>query len=115
VIALEEYYSKTGIHDVELFLFTDNMVSENAFYRGPSSSPILFELVLRLRRLEMHGGWKLHVIHIAVNLMIQQGTDRLSWVDMMPGVVGGVDMLSFVPLGRGADERSRRLKRWVHT
>jgi hypothetical protein len=40
VIALEEYYSKTGIHDVELFMFTDNMVSENAFYRGTSSSPI---------------------------------------------------------------------------
>jgi hypothetical protein len=31
VTALEEYYPKTGIHYVELFMFTDNIVSENAF------------------------------------------------------------------------------------
>jgi hypothetical protein len=30
VIALEEYCLKTGIHDVELFMFTDTIVSENA-------------------------------------------------------------------------------------
>jgi hypothetical protein len=75
VIALEEYYSKTGIHDVEFFMFTYNMVSENAFYRGTSRSPILFKLVLQLRLLEIHGGWKLHVIHISGKRMIQQGTD----------------------------------------
>jgi hypothetical protein len=97
-IVLEEYYLNTGIHDLELFMFTDNIVSENAFCRGTSSSPILFELVLWLRLLEMHGGWKLHVIHIAGKRMIQQGTDGLSRGDMMPGVMGGVDMLSLVPL-----------------
>jgi hypothetical protein len=90
---------------VELFIFTDNMVSENAFYRGTSSSPILFELVLRLHLLEMHGGWKLHVIHISGKRTIQQGTDGLSQGDMMSGVMGGVDLLSFVPLGERADER----------
>jgi hypothetical protein len=115
VIALEEYYSKTEIHDVELFMFTDNMVSENEFYRGTSSSPILFELVMRPRLLEMHGGWKLHVIHISGKRMIQQGTDGLYKGDMMSGFMGGVDMLSFVTLGKGADDRSGRLKRWVHT
>jgi hypothetical protein len=115
VIALEEYYSKTGIHDVELFMFTYNMVSENAFYIGTSSSPILFELVLWLRLLKMHGGWKLHVIHIAGKCMIQKGTDGLSQGDMMSGIMGGVDMLSFVPLGKGADERSGSLKRWLRT
>jgi hypothetical protein len=34
---------------------------------------------------------------------------------MMYVVMGGVDMLSFVPLGKGAYERSGSLKRWVHT
>jgi hypothetical protein len=115
VIALEEYYSKTGIHDVELFMLTDNMVSDNEFYRGTSSSPILFELVLRLRLLEMHGSWKLHVIHITGKRMIQQDTDGLYRGYMMSGVMGGVDMLSFVPLGKIADERSGSLKHWVHT
>jgi hypothetical protein len=114
VIAFEEYYSKTGVHDVELFMFTDNTVSENAFYRGTSVSPILFELVLRLHLLEMHGGWKLHVIHIAVKRMIQQCTDGLYRGDMMSGVMGGVDMLPSVTLGKGADDRSGSLKHWVH-
>jgi hypothetical protein len=115
VIALGEYYSKTGIHNVELLMFSDNMVSENAFYIGTSSSPILFELVMWLHLLEMHGGWKLHAIHIAGKRMIQQGTDGLSRGDMMSGVMRGVDMLSFVPLGKGVDERSGSLKRWVYT
>jgi hypothetical protein len=115
VIALEEYYSNTGIHNVELFMFTYNMVSENEFYRGTSRSPILFELVLPLRLLEMHGGWKLHVIHISGKRMIQKGTDGLSRGDMMSGVMGGVEMLSFVPLGKGADESSGSLNHWVHT
>jgi hypothetical protein len=70
VIALEEYYSNTCIHDVDFFMFTENMVSENAFYRGTSSSPILFELVLQIHLLEMHDGWKLHVIHIYGKRMI---------------------------------------------
>jgi hypothetical protein len=60
VITLEEYLLKTGILDVELFMFTNRFVSENAFY-----SPILFKLVLRICLLEMHGAWKLHVIHIS--------------------------------------------------
>jgi hypothetical protein len=78
VIALEEYFLKMGIHDVELFMFTDNFVSQNVFYRGTSSSPILFELVLRLGLLEMHGGWKLRVFHISGKRMIQKGMDELS-------------------------------------
>jgi hypothetical protein len=115
VIALEEYYSKTGIQDVELFMLAYNMVSENAFYRGTSSSPILFELVLRLDLLEIHGGWKLQVIHISGKRMIQKIMDGLSRGDMMSGVMGGADMLPFVPLEKGADERSGNLKHWAHT
>jgi hypothetical protein len=33
----------------------------------------------------------------------------------MSGVMGGVDILPFVPLGKRAEERSGSLKRWVHT
>jgi hypothetical protein len=96
-------------------MFTDNIVSENAFNGGISSSPILFDLVLRLLLLEMHGGWKLHVIHIAQKRMIQKGTDGLSQGEIMYGIMGGVEMLPFVPLGKRAHERSGRLKCWVHT
>jgi hypothetical protein len=113
VIALEEYFTKTEIHDVEMFMFTDNFVLENALYRGISSNPILFGLVLRLRLLGMHGGWNLHVIHIAAKRTIQQGTDGLSQGDMVSSAMGGVDILSFFPFGERADDHSGTLKRWV--
>jgi hypothetical protein len=63
----------------------------------------------------MHGGWKLHVIHVSGKRMIQKDTDGFSRVDIMSGVIGGVVMLSFVTLGKRADERSESLKRRVHT
>jgi hypothetical protein len=41
---------------IEVFMFTDNYVTECAYFRGTSSSSILFGLVLRLRKLELHSG-----------------------------------------------------------
>jgi hypothetical protein len=83
---------------IEVFMFTDNYVTECAYFRCTSSSPILFNLVLRLRKLELHVGWKIHVIHIAGTRMINQGMDGLSRGDMIAGVMGGADMLTFIPL-----------------
>jgi hypothetical protein len=40
----------------EIFLFTDNSTAERAYYKGTSSAEPLFELVLRLRKLEIHVG-----------------------------------------------------------
>jgi hypothetical protein len=50
---------------IEAFMSTDNYVTECSYFRGTSSSPILSDLVLRLRKLELHAGWKIHVIRIA--------------------------------------------------
>ena len=36
------------LQDVELFVFTDNLVFESVFYKGTSKIHLLFELVLRL-------------------------------------------------------------------
>jgi hypothetical protein len=63
---------------IEVFMFTDNYVMKCAYFRGTSSSPILFDLLLRLRKLELHAGLKIHVIHIAGTRMISQGMDGLS-------------------------------------
>jgi hypothetical protein len=41
---------------IEVFMFTDNFVMECAYFRGTSSSPILFKLVLLLCKLELHAG-----------------------------------------------------------
>jgi hypothetical protein len=94
-------------------MFTDNYVTECAYFKGTSSSPILFGLVLRLRKLELHSGWKIHVIHIAGTRMISQGTDGLSRGDMLTGVMGGADMLTFIPLALTAIERQPELMEWV--
>ena len=49
----------------EVFMFTDNSTSESAFYRGTSTSFLLFELVLRARRMEMLGQIFLRVVWVA--------------------------------------------------
>ncbi|KAL7571472.1 hypothetical protein ACA910_019224 [Epithemia clementina (nom. ined.)] len=88
----------------ELFIFTDNSTAESAFYCGTSKSKLLFELVLRLRKMEMHGVLFIHVIWVTGTQMIKQGTDGLSRGDLMNGVLSGQDMLTFVPLNRGVED-----------
>jgi len=94
----------------EVFLFTDNAVAEGAFYKGTSSSKKLFNLVLKLRLLEMKAGMKIHIIHIAGTRMIAQGTDGLSRGDSNEGVMQGKSMLDFVPLAKTCLRRSSKLK-----
>jgi hypothetical protein len=45
--------------------------------------------------------------------MISQGTDGLSRGDMLNGVMGGADMLTFIPLALTAVERQPELMEWV--
>jgi hypothetical protein len=84
-------------------------------FKGNSRSESLFELVLRLWLLEMHAGWKLHVVHISGTCMIRQGSDGLSRGDMLSGVMGSKAILSFIPLHLSALERSPKLKPWVES
>jgi hypothetical protein len=52
-----EYFAQAHLGAaIEVFMFTNNYVTECAYFRGTSSSTILFDLVLRLRRLELHSG-----------------------------------------------------------
>ena len=62
----------------ELWLFTDNTTAEGCFFRGGSSSKLLHELVLRLRRTEVEYDLTLHVVHVAGTRMIAKGTHGLS-------------------------------------
>ena len=103
------------VKGTEVFLFTDNAVAEGAFYKGTSSSKKLFNLVLKLRLLEMQSGMKIHIIHIAGTRMIGQGTDGLSRGDANEGVMQGRSMLDFVPLSQSCLDRSPQLEekiRW---
>ena len=96
-----------------MFIFTDNMVSESIAAKGSSTSKPLYDLVVKVYKLEMTHGCKISFIHVAGTRMISQGTDGLSRGEMYEGVMCGKSMLSFVPLHLGAAERSSRLVSWV--
>jgi hypothetical protein len=97
----------------ELFLFTDNFVTEWAYFRGSSKSKGLFNLILRLRALEMYGDLIIHLVWIAGMQMIEQGTDGISRGDLVTGVMSGTHMLTFSPLDTGMDQRAPWLVDWV--
>jgi hypothetical protein len=97
----------------ELFIFTDNMTTEAAFWKGSSQSRKLFELVLRLRKLEMEHDMIIHVVHISGRRMIEQGSGGLSRADHSEGVMQGNPMVDYVPLHLEPMEREPRLKPWL--
>jgi hypothetical protein len=113
VAALEDGVRTGDLLDAEIFLFTDN--STACYYKGNSPSKLLFQLILRLRVLEMSGQIRLHVIHVASSRMIAQGTDGLSRGDYTCGVMTGIPMLSYIPLHLSAMERRPQLLSWVQS
>jgi len=113
VSSLEHQHRMGYLRGSEILCFTDNSTAESVFYKGNTSSPRLFDLVLRLRRLEMTGSTILHVHHVAGTRMVHQGTDGLSRGDMTEGVMNGRSMLSFVPLDQGALERRPEIVDWI--
>jgi len=113
VDAVEELVTEQGLRGAEIFLFTDNSTAEGAFWKGNSSSRKLFDLVLRLKKLEWEFGLNLHVVHVAGKRMIAQGTDGMSRADFTEGVMAGHPMGNYVPLHLGVGERSRKLLDWT--
>lgn len=114
VLGFEEQLHKGNIpHGSEVFIFTDNDVTEKAFSKGSSKSKKLHELVIRLRKMEMKGELFIHVIWIAGTRMISQGTDSLSRGDLCSGVMAGDSYLSHIPINKGVPELEPELMRWL--
>ena len=113
VLAVEEAVKQGHLRDCELFLFTDNSTAEGAYYRGTSPSRLLFELVLRLRVLQVRTELVVHVIHVAGTRMIEVGVDGLSRGSTHEGIMTGRNMLEFMPLHLSALDRDASLKDWV--
>ena len=112
--ALEGACRTHKLSGCEILCFTDNTTAEAAFWKGTSKSPKLFELVLRLRKLEMSHDLILHVIHVSGRRMIAQGTDGLSRADHSEGVMKGTQkMEEFMPLHEDAFFRSPELRKFV--
>ncbi len=112
---LEAMGGKGDLEGREVFLFTDNMVSESIASRGSSTSKLLYELILRVYRLEMNYLCRIQFVHVAGTRMIQSGVDGLSRGDMYEGVMKGESMLSFVPLHKSAFEVCPALKDWIES
>lgn len=103
------------LFNAEFFLFTDNSTAEACFYKGSSTSKLLHELVLRLRKLEMDYNLTIHVVHVAGERMIAQGTDGGSRGSLLEGVLSGKPMLEFVDLAKTAIERHEPLLDWIRS
>jgi hypothetical protein len=99
----------------ELFLFTDNFVSERAFHNGSSKSRTLHQLVERIRAMEMVGAIFVHLVWVAGTRMIAQGTDGLSRGDLSNGVLGGEHMLQHVPLNETVLDRCFEAVEWLQS
>jgi len=111
--SLEVQNEKGSLKGSEVFLFTDNGTAESAYFKGTSSSKKLFQIVMRLRKMEFASGIKINFIHVAGSRIIQQGTDGLSRGGFSEGVMKGISILSFVPLHLTAWERASNLKQWL--
>lgn len=70
--------SLPDLEGAELFLYTDNSTAESTYYHGNSSNKFLFELIVKLRLLDMTSFLCLHLLHIAGTRMVSQGTDAIS-------------------------------------
>lgn len=115
VDTIEQEAESGFLSGTEMFLFTDNSVAEGCFYKGTSDSKKLFELVLRIRKIQLKYSLKLHVIHVSGTRMIVQGTDGVSRGNLLEGVMVGQNMLSFVPLNESAMDRSPNLLQWIRS
>ncbi len=60
VESLEVEVRDRGLTDTEIFLFTDNTTAVAACWKGSSKSEKLFDLILRLRLLEMNSDLIIH-------------------------------------------------------
>ena len=89
VEVLEAKAMDPNFRGFKVFLFTDNATAEACFYKGSSTNHSLFQLVLRLKRLELNLGCCFHSIHVAGTRMIVQGTDGISRGDLGEGVMQG--------------------------
>ena len=78
------------IGGTEIFLFTYNSVAEGAIFKVSSTSEKLFDLVLRLKMLEVEYDMILHFCHVTETIMIENGTDGLSRGNLLEGIMLGV-------------------------
>lgn len=116
LVEMVEAEWKAGrMQGVELFLCTDNQVSESCYYYATSTSEELFGLVVRLKMLELRGGLKIHILWVAGTRQIASGIDGLSRGNLSEGVMQGAPLCNFLELADPTHLRSHALLPWVQS
>jgi hypothetical protein len=79
VESLELETTREGrLQGCKVFLFMDKLMAKAAFFQGTSSNECLFNLILRLRKLELEQQCLLHLMH-ACGCCDQDDWPRLRW------------------------------------
>ena len=110
---VERAGKKGWLDGTVVVLATDNEVVEATIHKGNSTSPLLFELVLRLKTVQLSHAFQLIVTQVAGTRMIAQGTDGVSRGSLREGVAAGQRMLDHCPWNKSALEMSPELENWV--
>ena len=104
------------LDDCELYIFTDNMTTESAYYNGGSNTNReLDDLVFTLCELQMTGNFSLFVYHVAGTRMIQSGIDKLSCGDKAEGISLGLSLGTFIPIHLNPLDQSLGLLAWIRS
>ena len=96
-LELEE--KDSNLADTWLIFATDNKVAERCIYKGKSLSEKLYDLIVRLRSLELRPGARLLLTHVSGKRMIHQGTDGVYRGSLKEGVCLDTTMLDYCPWG----------------
>lgn len=99
VHALEDLHAAGKLAGHKIFMFTNNTTVAAAHYHDTTKNgKQLFDLVLRLRKIEMEGDCRIVLVRIAGKRMLWQGKNGLSRGDKNAGVMSGEAMMPFVSL-----------------
>ena len=113
VCEVEQAGKKGWLKESTVLIATDNKVVEACIYKGNSSSPKLFDLIVRLKLMEVRHGFKVQVTHVSGKRMQAQGTDGVSRGSLKEGVAVGKEMIAFCPWGKSALTTSPDLRSWI--
>jgi hypothetical protein len=115
VEALEQEADDGNLANAMVFFFTDNSTVESCLYKGNSSSPKLFRLMVCMQKLEMTHNARIVVSHVSGKWMIKGGTDGVCRGQLREGVTAGEAMLSCIPSYEDPLDRAPRLKFWIQS
>jgi hypothetical protein len=113
VCALEEEALQGNLDDAIVFLFTNNFTVEAGLKKGDYMSCKLFELVLRVRLLQMEYRCQIIMSHILGKQMMAGGMDGVSCRHLKEGMSTGEDTMHFIPFHLLALQRSETMKDWI--